>query len=223
MEEINLKELFEYFKSKILIILLIIVIVVSVSNIVTIIFRKPKYSSNSTIVLVSKQGENVSYTSSEYQLNKNLVTTYSEIIKSRKVLNQVIENLNLKISANELSENIKVDAVSDTEIIRITVSNKSSKLAKKITNEIAKVFIKEVKEIYNLENVSVVDEAIESSKPYNINYIKDNLIYLAGGFVISFLIVFIIYYFDTTIKSSEIIEDKFNLTILSMVPKGEDE
>ena len=69
----------------------------------------------------------------------------------------------------------------------------------------------------------VVDEAVEASKPYNINYVKENLIYILVGFVLASAIIFIIYYFDTTIKSSEIVEDKLGLTVIGIVPKEEKE
>ena len=60
-------------------------------------------------------------------------------------------------------------------------------------------------------------------KPYNVNYLKDNLIYTAIGFVLSSGIIFIKFYFDTSIKTSEEIENKLGMTILGIVPKVEGE
>ena len=61
-------------------------------------------------------------------------------------------------------------------------------------------------------------KAIEATKPYNINYIKYNIIYIAIGLVLSCGLVFIMFYFDTTIKTSEEIEEKFGLTVLGVIP-----
>ena len=63
------------------------------------------------------------------------------------------------------------------------------------------------------------------SKRYNseVEYIKDNLIFIAIGLVISGGVIFLIYYFDTTIKTSEEIENKLGLTVMGIVPKVEKE
>lgn len=221
MEEINLKELYSYFKSKILWIVIIIVTTLIVGNVYTILKRVPMYQSNTTIVLVGESKDG--YNQSDSQLNQNLIGTYSEIIKSRKVLSQVIKNLDLKTNVTELSKNIVTTSVEDTEIIKITVSNEKAKIAKKITDEVAKVFSEEIQDIYNLENVAIIDKAELSKNPYNINYVKDNVIYLIVGFVLSFGIVFIMYYFDTSIKSSEVVEEKLGLTVIGVVPKEDKE
>ena len=216
MEEINLKEVFDYFKSKILWIVIAIVAILIVGNVYTVITRVPMYESDTTIVL---SGNKDAYSSTDSQINQNLIGTYREIIKSRNVLSQVIDNLELKMSVDELSNNITATSVEDTEIIKITVANEKAKDAQRITDEVAKVFSKEVQDIYNLENVTIIDKADLANKPYNINYVKDNIIYLVIGIVLSFGVVFVMYYFDTSIKSSETIEEKFGLTVIGVVPE----
>lgn len=221
MEEINLKEVYSYFKAKILWILLAIVIIVIIGNVYTIITRVPMYQSNTTIVLVGESKKE--YSQSDSLLNQNLIGTYSEIITSRKVLQQVIDNLKLKTTVDELSSNITTSSVEDTEIIRITVNNERKKQAAEIADEVAEVFSDEIQDIYNLENVAIIDKAEAANSPYNINYVKDNIIYLAIGIVLSFGVVFVMYYFDTTIKSSEVVEEKLGLTVIGIVPKEDKE
>ena len=217
MEEINLSEVYSYFKSRLLWMILAIVVIVIIGNVYTILTRVPMYQSNTTIVLVGESKKEYSQTDS--QLNQNLIGTYSEIITSRKVLQQVIDNLKLKMTVDELSKNITTSSVEDTEIIRITVNNEKKKMAAEIANEVADVFSDEIQDIYNLENVAIIDKAEEADAPYNINYVKDNVIYLMIGVVLSFGVVFVMYYFDTTIKSSETVEEKLGLTVIGIVPK----
>ncbi len=220
MEEIDLKELLDYFKSKLIWIIISLIFVIGVGNVYTILTRVPMYKSNTTIVLVSENNSE-SYNTSDLQLNKNLVGTYSEIIKSRKVIEPVIENLGLNYTYGKLKGRVSVDSVTNTEIIRITVSDDDPKTATRIANEIASVFTTEIQKIYKLNNVSIVDKAVDAVKPYNVNYIKDILIYSAIGLVLSCGIIFIKFYFDTTIKTSEEIENKLGLTVLGIVPKVE--
>lgn len=220
-EEIDLKELLSYYKSKIVFIIIVLIFVIGVGNAYTLLTRTPMYKSETSIVLVSENKEN--YNTTELQLNKNLVGTYTEIIKSRKVLEPVIKNLKLKTSYNKLKNRVTVTSVQNTEIIKVTVADSNPKEAKKIANEIAKVFSTEIQQIYNLNNVTVVDKAIAATSAYNVNYIKDNVIYLAIGLVLSCGVIFIRFYFDTSIKTSEEIENKLGLTVLGIVPKVEKE
>ena len=221
MEEINLSEVYSYFKTKILWILLAAVLIIVLGNVFTLLTRTPMYQSNTTIVLVGESKKE--YNQSDSLLNQNLIGTYSQIIKSRKVLSQVIENLDLKMTTEELSNSITTSSVEETEIIQITVENAKAKDAQKITDEVAKVFAKEIKDIYNLENVTIIDKAELAKSPYNVNYLKDNVIYLVVGLVLSFGVVFVMYYFDTSIKSSDIVEEKLGLTVIGIVPKEERE
>lgn len=223
MEEINLKELFDYIKERILIVIIIMLAVLVAGCVYSIFLKTPMYKSTSRVVLVSDSGKgsnsNTEYTQSDAQLNKGLVSTYSEIVKSRKIADKVIKNLSLNYTIDELLNNITVSTVKDTEIIRIDVIDTDKGLAADIANEVVKVFGEEIKNIYKLQNVSTVDIAEESEEPYNINVIKDIVIYILVGTVLSLGLVFVVYYFDTTIKSADEVETKLGLPVFGIVPK----
>ena len=220
MEEIDLRELFDYFKSKISWIIIITILVIGIGNLYGNFIRTPMYKSSTSLVLVSEgNGDNSTYTTTEQQLNKNLVGTYSEVIKSKKVLNEVINNLGLDYSTGYLQSAINVSSVTNTEVIVITVNDKDAKLAKDIANETASVFVSEIENYYKLNNVSVLDKAEVAKAPYNVNLIKDNAIYTIIGLVLSCGLIFVVFYFDTTIKTSEEIEKKLGLNVIGIVPK----
>lgn len=223
MEEINLKELFGYIKEKVIIIAIMMLVILVVGCVYSIFLKTPLYRSSTTIVLVSDDGtrDNAdgSYTQSDVQLNKGLVSTYSEIVKSRKIVDVVIKNLSLDYTIDELLPHITVSVVNDTEIIRINVIDPDKTQAADIANEIVKVFGEEIKSIYKLQNVSTVDVAEESEHPYNINLLKDIITYILVGSALSLGIIFLIYYFDSTIKNPEEIENKLVLPVLGVVPK----
>ena len=203
-----------------LLVVITILAILIIGNVFTIITRVPLYNSTTSVILVSENNaNNLGTLNSELQANNTLVSTYSQIVKSRKVVNKVINNLNLDYSYKQLNEKINVSSIDDTAIIKIEVADPDSELAAKIANEVASVFMIEVQKFYHLDNVSVVDKAVPVDNPYNVNYIKDNIIYLAIGLVLSFGVIFIFFYFDTTIKTSEEIENKLKLNVLGMVPK----
>lgn len=224
MEEINLKELFDYIKERVLIIAVIVLVVLITGSIYSLFIKTPVYKSTSTLVLVSDEGTSTSntYTTQDVTLNNQLVSTYSKIVTSHRVIDTVIENLNLDYSYSEVVKEVSVATETGTQIIKVSVSDPDKALAASITNEIVKVFGDEIKSIYKLQNVSVVDKAEEAKSPANVNYIKEAVIYILVGAVLAFGVIFVIFYFDTSIKSAEEIENKLGLPVVGVIPKVKD-
>ena len=213
MEEIDIRELLNYYKSKLGLLIIIFTLVCLLGCSYSIFIQKPMYNSYTKVIL---SGE-TTITQSDIVLNQNLVDTYAEVVKSRRVLDQVIKKLDLDLTYEELSNEISVTAVSNTEIIQINVKDKDPVMAKNIANVTASYFTKEVLDLYKMNNVNILDEAILNKKPYNINIPKQLLIYILAGITIACGVVFIKYYFDRTIKSSEQVEQKIHLPILGSV------
>ena len=220
MEEINIIELLDYYLKKLPIIIVVTLLMLIGGLIYTTNIKTPLYHGTTTIILVQKQdgSENSAVTQNELSVNQKLVTTYSEIIKSRRVLETVISSLKLDKTPKSLAKNITVTSVSDTSIIKVTVSDPSNKQASLIANEVATVFKQEISKIYNLENISVIDNAIIEKEPYNISILKETVIFGLIGLIATCGIIFIIYYFDNTIKNKKEIEEKLHLAVLGEIP-----
>lgn len=217
METIDIKEMLEYFKSKISMILLITIIVGIIGCVYGLFIQVPKYSSSATILLISSSSNDSSLTYNDISLNKNLVGTYSEIIKSKRVLNQVIENLDLDYSYSSLYSMISVSSVTNTELIKITVESTDKKISKEITDETASVFAKEIPELYNISNVNILDYAEEATSASNVNVPKQALLFIIIGLVLGLGFVFILFYFDRSVKTIEQVESKLGLPVLGTV------
>ena len=220
MEEIDLKEIFIMFWNKRVQLLLIVAAFFIIGFVYTMGFVTPKYTSSTTLVLAQINSEKTTdaITASDITLNSKLVSTYSELIKSKKVLREVISNLGINVKEETLRNGITVNAVKNTELIKITVTNKNAEVSAKVANEIAKVFEKQVAEIYNINNVHVVDEAEVATAPSNINHTKDILMFIAIGIVVAVAYVFILNMLDTTIKSVEEVEKLLDLPVIASIP-----
>lgn len=221
MEEIDLKNIFKIFWSKKISIILIIATFITIGILYTTKYKTPQYSSSLTLVLSTAENEktkNNSITTTDITLNTKLISTYSELIKSKTVLRQVINNLGTDINEEELRNNIKVSNVENTSLIKITVTTKNANDSANIANDIAKVFKEKVEEIYNINNVHIVDEAKVNNVPSNINRKKDILLFAMIGFVVSIVYVLILNILDTTIKTSEEVEKAFKIPVLAEIP-----
>lgn len=219
MEELDLKELISMFLERKLLIILVIIIFAMVGAIYTLKFIVPEYQSSTSLVLVQlgTEASSDSISTTDITINSKLVDNYREIAKSKVIANTVKSNLNLDIPTAEIQENISVDSISDTELIRITVTNKDPKLACDMAKEFAKVFSDKVEGLYNISNVHILDEAEIAQEPSNINLPKNVLIFSFVGAILVFGYILLVNMLDTTVKTDVDIEKALNLPVLASI------
>ena len=123
MEEVNIKEFLSFIKEKLFFIIIIVLIGLSAVLTYDLFIKVPKYSTYTSIALVKSDNNTTTLTQSDVMLNKNLINTYTEIVKSKKVLKQVKKELGLKSSINDIAKEVSVSSVNDTEIIKIAVED----------------------------------------------------------------------------------------------------
>lgn len=221
MEEIDLKEFIMLFWNKKVSIILITIIFMFIGIIYSVGFITPKYTSSTTLLLATSESSNSktnTITTSDITLNSKLVSTYSELVKSKNVTRQVISNLGIDETEDELRDSITVSSVKDTELIKISVTDKNATNAYNIANEIAKVFTQKVSEIYNINNVQILDQAEISTTPSNINHAKDVIMFTFVGLFVAIVFVLVTNMLDTTIKSSEEVEKLCNVPVIASIP-----
>ncbi len=218
-EEIDIKRIIEIIFSKKLIITLIILLSVTLGYVYSYYYKKPEYKSSVTILLVADENKtDKSLTQTDVNLNNGLISTYSSIAKSSSILQKTIQNLNLDIPVSKLEQNVEAKQIDNTQFLEISVKNESPERAKNIANELAEVFTEQIKEIYNLQNISIVDKAETEENPCNINHMKDMIIFGFAGIVLSIIIVMIIYMFDDTVKDQKDIEKNIKLRTIGTLP-----
>lgn len=219
-ENIEFKRMLDILNNKKGIIVLILILFITLGYLYSYYYIVPEYKSTSTLLLIPNDDETV--TSSDLTLNSGLISTYGNIAKNSKVLKQVINNLKLNIQEGQLLSKIEINIIKDTHIMEISVSDTDPQMATNITKELSNVFLNEIKQIYNLNNIGIVDEAQLPDTPYNINHIKDMFVFVCMGIVVSFAYIVIIYLFDNTIKKEEDIEEYIKIKSLGSVPINND-
>lgn len=220
-EKNNLRRLNSVLKKNSILIVVILFLFLACGYFYSYYMVVPKYKSTSTILLASNtlNKDSSTVTQSEVTLNKSLISTYGTILKSDNILERVISNLNLDITKDELYKNINIEEVKDTQILRINVTNQSATEAQIIAKELNNVFVEEIKEIYKMDNINIVDDASLEMVPYNINHIRDVSIFAILGIAFSALIISVIFFFDTTIKIEQDIEECSGLNVIGTIPK----
>ena len=218
-EYMDMKKILNIISSKKIFIALIILLSLVMGYFYSYYYKKPQYNSSVTVLLTGDeaQGEK-QVTQTDLNLNSGLISTYGSIAKSANVLSKVIENLGLDISVKNLQKNLTVAEIKNTQFLKITVENSNPETAMKIANEISKVFVEQIKTIYNIQNINIIDTAEISNTPCNINHIKDMAIALMAGIFASGVLILIIYILDDTIKSEKDIPVNLKLETIGTIP-----
>ena len=230
MEEVDLRELFNVFWRKKFIVLAILVVFIIAGLIYTYKIIEPEYKSYTTLILgrINYVDVNTDDTNAisqqEISINSNLVSTYSELIKSDTLIRTVLNNLQREdINEKELKKSIDVTRKSDTELIEIAVKNEDPELAASIANEISKVFSEKVEEIYKISNVYTIDPAMAMSEPYNINHTRDIVISILLGLLVSLGYALVVSMLDNTVRTPQDVENGVGLKTLISIPKMDKE
>lgn len=202
--------------TKLLIILPIICLLISA--IVTFFFLDSKYQA-STQVLVNQKESDSQMMAQEVQSNIQLVNTYSEIVKSPRIIDKVSKELERAYSTKELSNMLTVTNQAQSQLLNINVESENSSDSEKVANTVAHVFSEEVPEIMNVDNVSILSKADNTSKQVAPKTLVNLVLGLVIGLILALLIIFIKELLDKRIKSEKDVENELNIPVLGSIQK----
>ena len=147
---VNLRDILGYIFKNILIVILTALMCSMIGYIFTQKFVKHKYVSNTKLIIFTAEANNESQPSwDDLQLSFTLLTDCSLIVKSRDVLEDVIQELDLSISYSELLEKIDVSFMSNSRIIEISVTDEDPLQAMIIVKKLREVSMRYITD--NLE------------------------------------------------------------------------
>lgn len=217
---IDLTRFWETFKKCWVLCVSITLLFTIVGYLVSAFLLSEEFTATSRLIVVQQQNADATQqiTYNDVQLSQKLVNTYSEIIKSEAVLDQVSENLNIIYDYEDLKNMLTVASVNNTEVFDVSITSNDPKLSADITNEIVDVFREDIKDIMNVSNITVLNEAKVPSEKSGPSNIKNAAIGFVAGFMISGLIVVIKTLKDTKIKTEEEVRAIFDYPIIGVIP-----
>lgn len=184
----------------------------------------PSYSASADMIVNNKQNEATQtgdVTSSDLTASSSLVSTYSVILKSHTVLEQVIRDLGLDYSYNTLKDMISVTTVSDTQVMRITVKSGNAQEALEIVGKIVELAPGIIVDKAEVGSVKTVDEPWTTGQIVAPSKKK----YTAVGFLLGALLMVAIIIIkelrNNTFKTEADITRELGLPILGVIPLEE--
>lgn len=214
--EIDLMELFYALRHRLWIIILALVIGGAGAGLFSKKVLSPIYESTSMVYVLSKETTLASL--ADLQIGSQLTKDYSVIIKSRPVLEEVIEKQNLDMTTEELSKMINIDNPKDTRILSITVSDVDPMRAQAIVNEITKDSSSYIADIMEMVPPKIIEEGVAAIKPSSPSVKKNAIL---GGLGLAFVacgLICLKVIMDDTIKSEDDIEKYLGMSVLAVIP-----
>ncbi|OAD88761.1 chain length determinant protein [Clostridiales bacterium KLE1615] len=157
---------------------------------------------------------------SELQLSSALTEDYAYIIKSRTVLERVIDELGLDMDYKQLGDLVGVTNPDSSHVISISVTTMDPEMSRNIANSLLNVSVEQINQIVGNGMPSVIDEsvirAVVTQKPSMAKYI---VLGAMLGFVLAAGILIVRMLMDTTIKSEDDVERYLGVPLLSSILK----
>lgn len=156
---------------------------------------------------------------SDLQLSSALTEDYAYIIKSRTVLERVIDEQQLDMDYKQLGEIVTVTNPDSSHVIRIGVTTTDPQMSRNIANSLLNISADQINQIVGNGMPSVIDEsvihAVAEVKPSMKKYCALGgilLFVLAAGVLIVRMLM------DTTIKSEDDVTRYLGVPLLASVP-----
>lgn len=225
-ETISLKEIFEVIKKRFSLILFFIIVSALIAAIVSYFILTPTYESTSQfIVNQEREDPSAEFSTSDIRTNVELINTYEVIIKSRAILEDVVEEMNLPYSVGTLADNIEVTSEEDSQVVNVTVSDPDPVLATDIANVTVSIFQEQVPDLMSVDNVNILSEAQLAANPEPVSpkpALNIAIAIVLGG-MIGIGLAFLLEYLDTTITTEEDLEQHLDIPVLGTIAHIEDQ
>lgn len=220
--EIDLWELFQVLLKNWLWILLSTLGCAILGLLITMFLIAPKYRAEATMIVNTRQDQTATVTNDQITSAQKLVDTYSIIIRSRRVIDPIMEKLNIEDEYEDFVETILVESVNDTQVMSIQVENKDPEIALQVVQEIVDRAPGAIISTVEAGSVNVVSEPyVNSEVPVSPSKLKNTAIAAFIGLFVSSGAFLLIAFLDNTFKSEEDIQKQLGLVTIGIIPTTE--
>lgn len=222
-ETITLKEIAQIVKKRLGLIITLTLGAAIISGIFTSFFITPIYRANSQF-LVNQNQSTTTVELNEIRTNVELINTYNVIIRSNRILNKVVDELQLTITAGALAEKISVSNEGGSQVVTVTATDPDPAMAVDLANVTVEVFQDQIDELMNVDNVTILNPAILSANPTPVspNLVMNVAIAFVLGGMVGVGLAFLLEYLDTTVKTEDDVEKIVGLPVIGIISKVKD-
>ena len=191
-----------------------------VGGLVTKFAITPQYEASATLIVNSREDQTgqAYITNDQITSATKLVNTYAVILTSDTVLEKTIEDLGLDMSYGQLVSKVSIQAVNDTQVMKITVRDADPQLAEEITASIVEQAPEMIIQTVKAGSVEVISQAKAGQEPVSPSLKKNVAIAGAIGFLLCFAFFFARHLLNNRFMTESDITSKLGLTVLGVIP-----
>ena len=220
-ETIDLLELLGVLRQHILALLLTTVLAALAGFLVSSFVLTPQYQASALMIVNTRQDTSANVTSDQLTSASRLVSTYSIIVKSDTVLNQVIANLGLNMTYETLASKVEVSAVDETQVMEITVTDPNPDGARQVCEQTTQVAPDAILTAVEAGSVKVISAASVDPDPVSPNIPRNTAIAGVLGLVACVGILFLRVLLDNKINTEDDVTKHLGLTVIGVIPNYE--
>ena len=223
MEEqvISISEIIDAVKKRWKIIALTTVLATLVSGIFSFFVISPTYEASTKVFIGKEESSMESYNYNDITMYQKLLKTYSELIKTKDLINRSITNSEYELEVEDVLNNVSVTTVADTQMIQIAYKSTSPNIAKNMLENITNEFITTAQELVPNGNVRVLETVELPEEPVAPNKKMNIAIAFILGMMVGLGIVFLLEYLDNTYKNKEQLEKDLDIPVLGVIPMSD--
>lgn len=215
--DIDLHEIFRIMRRRLWVLVSLPLIAGLVAGVVSLYVLQPVYQASTTMWVVKEGAGPISM--NDVLLSRNLTKTYAEVARSRAVMLQVVETLQLQgLSLDALQKKLTVTSVRDTEILSFAVKDANPQTAAILADAVAEAFKAQISKSIKVDNVTVVDPAQVPVAPISPRSKMNVALAIVLGGMAAVGLIFLLEYLDTTIKTPDDVARYLGLTVLGVIP-----
>ena len=225
----NISEVLGGIKDKWKDIVLIVLSFLLISSIYNIFFINKEYEANVKIFIGKQKFKNITetYNNEEINLYQRLITTYSEVIKSKKLINESIKGSKMNylqdkyenINYDLLMKNLTINPIANTQIIEIKYKSLNPQQSYDLLYSITENLISYSKELYPNVNITILEQVHVNLKPL----INKKLTIIGLGLILGLIVgiggIIGVMYLNNTYKNQKSLEEEIGLTVIGVIPK----
>ena len=217
--EIDLLELFGHFMDKIWWIILGFLAGALIAGLITHFVITPKYTATAKMYMVSSSSQSV-VDLTDLNIGQSISGDYVELLKTRPIVEGVIQEQDLDYSYNQLVNMLSLSVVNNTRIIKIDATSTDPKEAMNIANAIAEKGVSELPKLMETPAPHIAEYAIVPVNKSSPSLTKNTMIGALLGLLIMLGLFTIQFLMDDTFKTAEEIEREFGVMPLTVIPEG---
>ncbi len=215
-EEIDLLELIRECRKHLLIIVLVTFLFGGAAGAFSKYVMVPQYSSTAMMYILSKETTLTSL--ADLQIGAQLTNDYQVIVKSRPVLQDVIERLKLQQSYEQLSSRITINNPSNTRILTVSIDDADPKLAKDIVDTVAKVSSDYIADTMEMVPPKIIEEGAVATQKSSPSVMKNAMIGALAGAALVCAVIVIRFLLNDAVTTADDVEKYLGISVLASVP-----